>query len=132
MADPPRAETDRHHILPWSGQFATRSVRPGSSRSQIALGNAVTESFNSTREVELRRRHRFSTREQARSAVAGLVDEDDLPAAADSAPDIRCRTDRGRPQTAVTVPNTGVSTRASSSHTPITAHLADQLGDQHL
>jgi hypothetical protein len=30
-------------------------------RCQIALGNAVTESFNSTREVELQRRHGFST-----------------------------------------------------------------------
>jgi hypothetical protein len=75
-------------------------------------------------------RHRFSTREQAHRAVAGLL-YDTCPRR--PAPHLTSgATDRGRPQAAATVPNTGVSTRASSSHTPITAHLADQLGDQHL
>ena len=44
-------------------------------RTGSALDNAVAESFNSTLEFELLSRQHFSTREQARRAVAGWVDE---------------------------------------------------------
>ena len=44
-------------------------------RTGSALDNAVSESFNSTLEFELLRRHRFVTREQARRAVAAFIDE---------------------------------------------------------
>ena len=44
-------------------------------RTGSALDNAVAESFNSTLEFELLSRQHFSTREQARRAVAGWIDE---------------------------------------------------------
>jgi putative transposase len=44
-------------------------------RTGSALDNAAAESFNSTLEFELLRDHRFATREQARRAVAGWIDE---------------------------------------------------------
>lgn len=44
-------------------------------RTGSALDNAVAESFNSTLEFELLRRHHFTTREQARRAVATWLDE---------------------------------------------------------
>jgi transposase InsO family protein len=50
-------------------------VRQSMGRTGSALDNAVAESFNSTLEFELLRDHRFATREQARTAVAGWIDE---------------------------------------------------------
>jgi putative transposase len=44
-------------------------------RTGSALDNAVAESFNSTLEFELLRGQHFATREQARRAVAGWIDE---------------------------------------------------------
>lgn len=44
-------------------------------RTGSALDNAVAESFNSTLEFELLSQQHFSTREQARRAVAGWLDE---------------------------------------------------------
>jgi hypothetical protein len=44
-------------------------------RTGSALDNDVAESFNSTLEFELLRDHRFATRERARTAVAGWIDE---------------------------------------------------------
>ena len=44
-------------------------------RTGSALDNAVAESFNSTLEFELLREHHFATRQQARRAVAGWIDE---------------------------------------------------------
>jgi lipopolysaccharide/colanic/teichoic acid biosynthesis glycosyltransferase len=49
----------------------TQSMGPTGS----ALDNDVAESFNSTLEFELLRDHRFATRERARTAVAGWIDE---------------------------------------------------------
>ena len=40
-----------------------------------ALDNAAAESFNSTVEFELLRSNHFTTREQARRAVAAWIDE---------------------------------------------------------
>jgi putative transposase len=39
-----------------------------------ALSNAVAESFHSTLEFELLRKHRFATKVQAQAAVAGYID----------------------------------------------------------
>jgi putative transposase len=50
-------------------------VRQSMGRTGSALDNAVAESFNSTLEFELLRQQHFSTREQARRAVAGWIDE---------------------------------------------------------
>jgi len=44
-------------------------------RSGSALDNAAAESFNSTLEFELLRLMHFATREQARRATAGWIDE---------------------------------------------------------
>ena len=44
-------------------------------RTGSALDNAVAESFNSTVEFELFRSNTSRTREQARRAVAGWIDE---------------------------------------------------------
>ena len=44
-------------------------------RTGSALDNAVAEAFNSTLEFELLRHSHFSTREQARQAVAAWIDE---------------------------------------------------------
>jgi putative transposase len=44
-------------------------------RTGSALDNAVAEAFNSTLEFELLREEHFATREQARRAVAGWIDE---------------------------------------------------------
>ena len=44
-------------------------------RTGSALDNAAAESFNSTVEFELLRGNHFATREQARRAVAGWIDE---------------------------------------------------------
>ena len=44
-------------------------------RTGSALDNAVAESFNSTLEFELLSRQHFCTREEARRAVAGWIDE---------------------------------------------------------
>ena len=49
----------------------TRSM----GRTGSALDNAAAESFNSTVEFELLRSNHFATREQARRAVAGWIDE---------------------------------------------------------
>jgi len=53
----------------------TAGVTQSMGRTGSALDNAVAESFNSTIEFELLRQQHFSTREQARSAVAGWLDE---------------------------------------------------------
>lgn len=50
-------------------------VYGGTSFDLTATDNAVAESFNSTLEFELLRDHHFTTREQARRAVAGWIDE---------------------------------------------------------
>ena len=42
---------------------------------RVGLDNAAAESFNSTVEFELLRSNHFTTREQARRAVAGWIDE---------------------------------------------------------
>jgi putative transposase len=59
--------------------FAQACRRTGITQSMgrtgSALDNAVAESFNSTLEFELLRDYRFATREQARRAVAGWIDE---------------------------------------------------------
>lgn len=44
-------------------------------RTGSALDNAAAESFNSTVEFELMRRHRFATREQARPVVAAWIED---------------------------------------------------------
>ncbi len=44
-------------------------------RTGSALDNAVAESFNSTLEFELLSQARFTTRAQARTAVAAFIDE---------------------------------------------------------
>ena len=53
----------------------TAGVTQSMGRTGSALDNAVAESFNSTLEFELLSRQHFSTREQARRAVAGWIDE---------------------------------------------------------
>lgn len=50
-------------------------VTQSMGRTGSALDNAVAESFNSTLEFELLRRHHSATREQARRAVAEWIDE---------------------------------------------------------
>jgi putative transposase len=59
--------------------FAAACRRAGITQSMgrtgSALDNAVAESFNSTLEFELLRGHHFATRQQARRAVAGWIDE---------------------------------------------------------
>jgi putative transposase len=50
-------------------------VTQSMGRTGSALDNAVAESFNSTLEFELLRHRHFSTREQARPAVATFIDE---------------------------------------------------------
>jgi len=61
--------------------FADACARAGVTQSMgrtgSALDNAVAESFNSTVEFELLRRHHLSTREQARRAVAQWIEEYD-------------------------------------------------------
>jgi transposase InsO family protein len=61
------------------GYFATACRTAGITQSMgrtgSALDNAVAESFNSTLEFELLRDRHFSTREQARRAVAGWIDD---------------------------------------------------------
>ena len=61
------------------GVFATACLRAGVTQSMgrtgSALDNAAAESFNSTVEFELLRSNHFATREQARRAVAGWIDE---------------------------------------------------------
>ena len=59
--------------------FAQACARAGITQSMgrtgSALDNAVSESFNSTLEFELLRGSRFTTREQARHAVAAWIEE---------------------------------------------------------
>jgi len=50
-------------------------VTQSMGRTGSALDNAAAESFNSTVEFELLRGNVFATREQARRAVAGWIDE---------------------------------------------------------
>jgi putative transposase len=50
-------------------------VRQSMGRTGSALDNAVAESFNSTLEFELLADAHFTTREQARAAAAGFIDE---------------------------------------------------------
>jgi putative transposase len=50
-------------------------VTQSMGRTGSALDNAVAESFNSTLEFELLREHHFTSREQARRAVAAWIDE---------------------------------------------------------
>ena len=50
-------------------------VTQSMGRTGSALDNAAAESFNSTVEFELLRSNHFATREQARRAVAGWIDE---------------------------------------------------------
>jgi putative transposase len=61
------------------GVFAAACLRAGVTQSMgrtgSALDNAAAESFNSTVEFELLRSNHFSTREQARRAVAAWIDE---------------------------------------------------------
>lgn len=61
------------------GGFTDACLRAGvvqsMGRTGSALDNAVAESFNSTLEFELLRERHFTTREQARRAVAGWIDE---------------------------------------------------------
>jgi len=61
------------------GVFAQACQRAGVTQSMgrtgSALDNAAAESFNSTVEFELLRGNHFATREQARRAVAGWIDE---------------------------------------------------------
>jgi transposase InsO family protein len=64
----------------YTGQlFAQACYRAGiiqsMGRTGSALDNAVAEAFNSTLEFELLRQHHFTTREQARRAVADWIDE---------------------------------------------------------
>ncbi|MDQ3782038.1 MAG: IS3 family transposase [Actinomycetota bacterium] len=50
-------------------------VTQSMGRTGSALDNAVAESFNSTVEFELLRRHRFATRERARPVVAAWIED---------------------------------------------------------
>jgi putative transposase len=54
---------------------ARAKVRQSMGRTGSALDNAVAESFNSTLEFELLADAHFTTRAQARAAVAGFIDE---------------------------------------------------------
>ena len=64
----------------YTGRIFTQACRGAGvtqsmGRTGSALDNAVAESFNATLEWELLRQRRFATREQARRAVAGWLDE---------------------------------------------------------
>ncbi|MFH5824769.1 IS3 family transposase [Georgenia sp. AZ-5] len=64
----------------YTGEIFARACRSAGvtqsmGRTGSALDNAVSESFNSTVEFELLRRHHFATREQARRVTAGWIDE---------------------------------------------------------
>jgi transposase InsO family protein len=54
---------------------ASAEVRQSMGRTGSALDNAVAESFNSTLEFELLSQEHFTTRGQARAAVAAFIDE---------------------------------------------------------
>lgn len=54
---------------------ARAEITQSMGRTGSALDNAVAESFNSTVEFELLRQQHFSTREQARRAVAEWIEE---------------------------------------------------------
>ena len=64
-----------HRQLTQAGISASIGTAHSMGRTESALDNAVAESFNSTLEFELLSRQHFSTREQARRAVAGWIDE---------------------------------------------------------
>ena len=49
-------------------------VRQSMGRVGSCFDNAASESFHSTLEFELLRKHRFATKAQARTAVAGYID----------------------------------------------------------
>jgi len=53
----------------------TAGVRQSMGRTGSALDNAVAEAFNSTLEFELLSQQHFTTRGQARAAVAAFIDE---------------------------------------------------------
>jgi putative transposase len=53
---------------------ASAKVTQSMGRTGSALDNAVAESFNSTLEFELLRRHRFATHQQARREVSAWID----------------------------------------------------------
>jgi transposase InsO family protein len=61
-----------------AGLFATAcasaKVTQSMGRTGSALDNAVSESFNSTLEFELRRLHQFDTHQQARRGVSAFID----------------------------------------------------------
>jgi putative transposase len=61
------------------GHFAAAcrraQVTQSMGRTGSALDNAVSEAFHSTVEFELLRQHHFTTRQQARQAVASWIDE---------------------------------------------------------
>ena len=64
----------------YTGEVFTQACRRAGvtqsmGRTGSALDNAAAESFNSTVEFELLRGNHFATREQARRAVAGWIDE---------------------------------------------------------
>jgi Integrase core domain len=63
--------TGEHFAAACRGAGVTQSM----GRTGSALDNAAAESFNSTLEFELLRDHHFATRDQARHAVAGWIDE---------------------------------------------------------
>jgi putative transposase len=50
-------------------------IRQSMGRAGSALDNAVIESWHSTREFELRRRERFSTKAAARTAVSAWIED---------------------------------------------------------
>ena len=80
---PARLQVPRRCHRPWAHRLAQpehlgKPVRPILDlwvEPGRPLDNAVAESFNSTLEFELLRKQHFSTREQARRAVAGWIDE---------------------------------------------------------
>ena len=59
----------------FAGACARAGVRQSMGRTGSALDNAVAESFNSTLEFELLVDNHFSTRAQARAAVAAWIEE---------------------------------------------------------
>jgi transposase InsO family protein len=59
----------------FSTACARAGVRQSMGRTGSALDNAAAESFNSTLQFELLAAHRFTSRTQARRAVAGWIDE---------------------------------------------------------
>jgi transposase InsO family protein len=59
----------------FTGACQQAGVRQSMGRTGSALDNAVAESFNSTLEFELLSQHHFTTRAQARAAVAAFIDE---------------------------------------------------------